>query len=305
MKQPDCLISVIICTYNRANRLDMLFEALIKLRSENNASTEFIFVDNNSSDNTQQKIESFAQLLSFPVRCLHENKKGSSAARNKGIFAASGEIIAFLDDDCFPDPDWLVNLQDYFSQQDVDVAGGKVLLFDPLDLPISIRTCDSEVCVEDISQVLGTIPGCNMAFRRHALDEVGVFDEDLGAGLPLAAEDVDLLYRAFRSGFSLRYTPVFCVYHNHGRRTERDAYLLNRSYVKGRGGFYAKYILHGDWAIAKRAYWEIFGLCRNAIKGVSRRNSKSYVLDIAFLTRGFSLVLWNIVIKNKHSLERR
>ncbi len=301
MKTVSYYISVVICTFNRSNRLEILFEAIRGLQNHDAFRTEFIFVDNNSTDDTRAKIESFKESIRFSTSYLIEKKRGSSAARNAGIRKASGSVIAFLDDDCLPDSQWLANIAEYFSNEDIDVAGGKVLLYNPLDLPLSIRTSDKETRLEAVDQLFGTIPGCNMAFRRHVLEKIGLFDEDLGAGLPLAAEDVDLIYRALRNGYRLRYTPKFCVYHDHGRRTLIDADLLNRSYLRGRGGVYAKYSLAKDWKIARSAYWEITGLFRQAFrKTIKGESPLEGFKEIIYILQGFSLVSWRVFIRKKH-----
>ncbi len=293
MKRDGILLSVVICTYNRGDRLGILFDALRRLRTDGTFNTELIFIDNNSSDSTKSEILGFVESVAFPVDYIFEKKRGSSAARNAGIRAASGSVIAVLDDDCLPDPDWLINIARYFARPDVDVAGGRVLLHNPLDLPMSIRTSENDVSLERLDQLFGTIPGCNMAFRRNVLESIGLFDEEIGAGLPLAGEDVDLIYRALRKGYKLRYTPTFCVYHNHGRRTPLDASSLNRSYVRGRGGIYAKYILQKDWKMARMAYWEMRTLFRQAArKLIGGQGPAQDLRDLLYLVQGFSVVAW-------------
>lgn len=304
MKPEIYYISVVICTFNRSNRLEILFDAIRRLKNNATFRTEFIFVDNNSTDDTKEKIEAFKESTIFSISYLIEKKRGSSAARNTGIREASGSVIVFLDDDCLPDSDWLENIAEYFLNQNIDVAGGKVLLYNPLDLPISIRTSNNETQLESVNQLFGTIPGCNMAFRRDVLEKIGLFDEDLGAGLPLAAEDVDLIYRAFRGGYCLKYTPQFCVFHNHGRQTIRDANLLNRSYLRGRGGMYAKYSLAKDWQIAKSAYWEITSLSRQAFKKtINCESPLEQFKEIIYLLQGFLLVSWRVFVSKKHLVQ--
>lgn len=288
-------ISIIICTYNRANHLDRLFESLQNLHTRDEYCAEIIFIDNNSTDDTKEKIKLLSASLKFDTKYLFEEKQGSSAAKNKGIKNSRGSIVTILDDDCLPNEDWLNNIWDYFFENTVDIAGGKVLLFNPIDLPISIRTSDEEKTLDKPSQLFGTIPGCNVAFRRNVLEKIGLFDERIGAGLPLAGEDVDLIYRALKEGFLLCYTPRFFVYHNHGRRTSNDAEKLNRSYVRGRGGFYAKHILKKDKKITKLAYWEVRGsLIRALGKIVKFKNPINELTDILYLIQGFIFFTRNL-----------
>ena len=104
---PTPQISVIICTYNRAVLLD---RALMAFRDQKNPpSTEIIVVDNNSNDDTAERVRRCTEVLRpvVPVIYVFEPKQGLSRARNAGIAAARGDILAFLDDDAIPSPNWL------------------------------------------------------------------------------------------------------------------------------------------------------------------------------------------------------
>lgn len=299
MKSALVDISIIVCTYNRAALLDGLFKSLNNLKTRDDYTAEILFINNNSTDTTEIKIKSLSQSLKINNKYLFETKQGSSAAKNTGIRNSRGSIIVVLDDDCLPDENWLNNIWDYFAKTPVDVAGGKVLLCNPLDLPISIRTSEEETLLDNPSQLFGTIPGCNVAFRRNVLEKIGLFDERIGAGLPLAGEDVDLIYRALKEGYLLRYTPRFFVYHNHGRRTDGDAEKLNRAYVRGRGGLYAKYIFEGDKTMTKLAYWEIRGGLSMALKKTTKtKNPARELKDILYLIQGF--IFFSRKLKTKY-----
>ena len=82
-----------------------------------------------------------------------------------------------------------------------------------------------------------------MFFTRRVLDEVGEFDTKFGAGTKIASgEDTDFLYRAYKQGFKILYSPEVLLYHNHGRKTEAQARSSSRGYALGRGAFYCKHI---------------------------------------------------------------
>ena len=89
----------------------------------------------------------------------------------------------------------------------------------------------------------GAVQGANMAFRRAVLERIRGFDEQLGAGTRFPCEDIDAVAAVLWAGIPGVYDPRPVVYHDHGRKTEREAAELMRSYDEGRGAYYAKYIL--------------------------------------------------------------
>jgi GT2 family glycosyltransferase len=108
--------------------------------------------------------------------------------------------------------------------------------------------------------------GCNMAFSKNVFETVGAFDPLLGKGTSLgSAEDLDLLYRAFKRGLKMVYSPDVVVFHAHGRSNPDSIQRVNDEYAKGRGGFYWKHIVRGDLGIAKRAGREIFELSQASL----------------------------------------
>jgi GT2 family glycosyltransferase len=120
------------------------------------------------------------------------------------------------------------------------------------------------------TDVVSSIIGCNMAVRRELLMGVGDFDPLLspGSGKDAGSEDADFVYRAFRKGIGIEYDPDVLVLHNHGRRSTTQVQNINRSYVRGRGSFYAKHILKGDIVALKMAYWELSPIFGKVLKGL-------------------------------------
>jgi glycosyltransferase involved in cell wall biosynthesis len=295
-------ISVIVCTYNRADRLPAAFAGLRRLRVPPGLGWELIVVDNRSTDGTRAAIEEEARRGALPLRYVHESRPGLGAARNGGLAAAQGELIAFTDDDCYPEPDWLEAIAAIFGDPTIAYAGGRVTLHDPRDLPLSIRLGERACDVSSLEQVFGTVPGCNMAFRRSVVEAIGSFDPDLGAGLPMAAEDTDFLYRAQRAGLRVRYDPRMAVAHDHGRRTAEAVARLNRSYVMGRGGLYAKHALAGDTAMLRAGYWELRAVLRQALGGADAAARGSARTDAGLLLRGAARMTLQRLLFRRHRL---
>jgi GT2 family glycosyltransferase len=208
---------------------------------DENGSTlfEVLVVDNAPSDErTHEVVESRPT-----VRYVREPKPGLDFARNRAVQDATGEILAFLDDDVTVDHGWLDGLREAWSENP-DAAA-----FTGLVLPYELET-DAQVLFEQgggfrrgfekirYGQMLPGNPlhpcgagifgaGCNMAFRREILLKLGGFDDALDTGAPLpGGGDLDIFYRVIRAGYPLVYEPRYLVFHQHRRETEK----LRRQY---------------------------------------------------------------------------
>ena len=258
------MISIIICTYNRSDKLKNLLKSFQNMHDSGETLWELIVVDNNSTDDTKHVADEFSRIFSTNFRYFTERKQGAAYARNKGFENSIGEIIAVIDDDCIVDDAWLSALAREFASDSVlSVLGGRVELYDGKAKPVSIRPSRTREVFDSPDQLFSLIPGCNMAFRREVYERVGGFDTWFGPGARIPpAEDVDFIYRAYKAGFKILYSPDVLVYHDHGRNTDAAVRQVKRGYVIGRGAFYCKYIFAGDRAILKCAYWEVNDLIR-------------------------------------------
>lgn len=100
--------------------------------------------------------------------------------------------------------------------------------------------------------------GCNMIIGRPVFERVGLFDVRLGAGTALrSAEDIDLLYRAFKAGVPISYDPDLVVFHHHGRTSLAEVDKLMHDYVVGYGAFAMKHLLDGDLGPTKDCWWKL------------------------------------------------
>lgn len=264
------MLSVIVCTWNRASQLAPCLRKFTELQSPQK-DWELLVVDNNSSDNTQEVVRKFAAHAPFQVKYVFESRQGLSHARNRGIAEACHSIVAFTDDDCLVDRLWANTILHEFSDDEsLAVLGGRVERGGPDGLPIGTRTFSDRIQVLSFEQLFSRMIGCNMAFSKRVFDTVGSFDPLLGKGTSLgSAEDLDLLYRALKKGLKIVYSPDVVVIHAHGRSTLDAIQQVTDEYTKGRGGFYWKHIIRGDLRIAKRAGQEIFDLSRASV--TSRR----------------------------------
>jgi GT2 family glycosyltransferase len=248
-------ITLVICTRDRARRLADALPHLARLRAE--ANCEIVFVNNGSSDTTREILAAFVESSGLDTRVVDEPRVGLSVARNTGWRHAAGEVIAFTDDDCYPRPDYVEQLRICFGEAELSYLGGRVLLFDHNDYPITIKVSEVREELPPRSFLpAGVVHGANLAMRREVLEIVGGFDERFGTGSSLeSAEDIDLVARASAAGFRGAYDPRPVVFHHHRRSKGEDVRRLMAIYDIGRGAFYAKAVL--DRRMRSSYFWPV------------------------------------------------
>lgn len=248
--------SVVICTRNRAYMLDRLLSYWSEV--ESSALEELIFVDNGSMDNTWSKLEIFQRSSLLTVKLAYEQLSGLSRARNCGLRLVQGEFVIFSDDDCYPEYGYVRNVVEIFENRpDIGFLGGRVLLYDSRDLPITIKNSTVRVEIPECSLIKpGVIHGANFAIRKSVCSKVGFFDNLFGAGGKLeSAEDTEYMAKASWAGYKGMFTPEPVVYHHHGRRSRKEARRLTRGYSIGRGAYFTKYIIKRSTRNIYLKYW--------------------------------------------------
>ncbi len=206
-------ISVVVASYNGGRTLPACLQSLSHVNYPN---YEVILVDDGSTDDTAQIAAQFPH-----VRTIHQPNLGLSAARNTGIHAATGEIVAFTDSDCKVDEDWLYYIISDLLKTDACAIGGHNFP-PPEDDWIAGAVALSpggpaHVMLND--REAEHIPGCNMAFWKWALDEINGFDVIYRA----AGDDVDVCWRLLQRGYKIAFSHAGFVWHY--RRNTARAYL--------------------------------------------------------------------------------
>ncbi|MCM8789025.1 MAG: glycosyltransferase [Candidatus Omnitrophica bacterium] len=238
-------ISLIICSKNRADSLKRCLDAIDGL-TVNDANGEVVLVDNGSTDATRMVMESFSSSSPFQVKIVSEPNQGLGRARNAGINVATGEILAFTDDDCYLEKDYLTIVVNSFKKGLFQYCGGRILLYDPSDSPYGCNFQDKFELIPPFSFLpAGKIQGANLSIKRKIVDSIGGFDPDLGAGTRFRCEDIDFCAKASMNGYTGAHLPELVIYHHHRRKPGINIEHLKRENDFARGAYYMKYILQG------------------------------------------------------------
>jgi glycosyltransferase involved in cell wall biosynthesis len=211
------MVTVVVACYNGGQTLQDCLESLTRL---NYPSYQVIVVDDGSTDIMPQVASRYKGF-----RLIRQEHKGLSVARNTGLFAAAGDIVAFTDADCQADEDWLFYLVgDLLKGSFVGVGGPNFLPPDDSAAAAAVMASPggpAHVMLTD--RVAEHIPGCNMAFYKWALLEIGAFDPIFHQ----AGDDVDICWRLQERGFRIVFSPSGFVWHH--RRSTVAAYLRQQS----------------------------------------------------------------------------
>lgn len=225
------LFSVVIPTRNRPGCLERCLEALSKLDYPSDGF-EVVVVDDGSEPPADGTSTGKA-LGSLDVRFHRQDSSGPATARNLGVSMARGRYVAFVDDDCLPDRDWLRALEASVRDRHDVCVGGLVIN----DLPENLYSTASQLLVDYLYEVYDSSESrffCsnNMCVSATDFLEVGGFDT--GFALP-AGEDRDLCCRWLEAGKALIYDPKAIVRHAHSL-TMRG--FSRQHYSYGRGAYY-------------------------------------------------------------------
>ena len=254
--------SIIVCTRNRAASIGEMFDAFAKLEP---GGTEIVVVDSSTGDD-KLRTEKLARAAG--VKYVEEPRRGLSLARNTGLTVATGDIIAFTDDDCVPAKDWLAQKLKIFSDPTVWAVTGRVVqhssagacdLFEEVagqdlgserreftkkNLQFGLGMFFSNVAKIFAKHMKSAAPGpwsighgSSMAFRREVFTQLGKFDERLGGGAPLrSCDDTEMFYRVLMAGHRIVYEPAALVRHKHGL-DNHDVFTTRYGYSYGGAAF--------------------------------------------------------------------
>lgn len=223
-------VSVIVPVKNSARTVRDLMESLMRLDYDRD-KLEIIVVDGKSSDETRKIVSE------YPVLLVDEEGRGLNAARNTGVKWSAGQILAYTDGDCVVPPEWAKSIAKNFRDPSVSFVGGPVegyyndnfisTYMDETFFPVKpgFRWRREETQLS----LLNFPAGCNMAFRRQALEKINYFDERINHGF----DDLDPVEKLGSRGFKIVLDPEVTVYHQHRTRLKE---MLKQHFNYGRGG---------------------------------------------------------------------
>jgi len=304
-------ISVVIATYNRA---PLLAECLHHLsRQHFEPDDDVIVVDNGSTDDTAQVIDDAQALFAVPLRHLTETSPGKSRAIAAALEIATGDVLAFTDDDVDVDATWMDTIRCVMSTPGIALAGGPVTprwetspprwlraavdQYGRLAAPLGLLSYGSE------SFPLGprTVLGANLIVRAEVLRKLGGYAPHLGKlrGTLLSGEDHELCMRVQNAGFRAVYWPALTVTHWVPSERMRVGYSLSWFYWSG--------ITHATLDADERPARSVFGVPRHFVKRILTSGAASIgaalrghsarmmdnIIDIAFVA-GYMARRWGM-----------
>jgi GT2 family glycosyltransferase len=225
----------------------MLADTVASILRGNRLPTELVIIDQSDTRNTT--LELMPAVPGCEMRYLWTHLVGLGRARNAGIAAARYEILAFIDDDMWVPADWYEKLISAISaSSDRNIVTGQVLAAEP-EITGGFApslTADTKPAVYEGRGCWDILFTGNMAISREVVEQVGLFDDELGAGAKFpSAEDNDYCFRLLEAGYRIYYVPGAIVYHR-SWRPKRDYLPLRWRYGLGQGAFYAKYVSFRD-----------------------------------------------------------
>ena len=294
-------VTIAICTRNRPAEVT---GALRSLADQVHAPHEILIIDNGC----QREVRDLATDVLADARYIPERSPGLSMARNRALFEAGGDVIAFIDDDAEADPYWLKSIAQCLAvfpkaaavtgltvpleletkaQQLFEANGGYARGFERHVFPCyRLSRIGLKLPLIAAAAEIGT--GCNMAFRCASLKELNGFDEILGPGPSQTggADEIDIFYRLMRAGYDLVYEPCAIVRHRH-RRDEAQLLSQMKGHQRGFTTYLVKTIgTERSWARVQATLFLIWRLAKAILRifpglfGLSKL-PLTYLLQIA------------------------
>ena len=291
MTQPPT-VSVVVCAYTEERWADLV-AAIDSCRAQTYAPLETVVV----VDHNAELLERLRRERPDVVAVVNDEQPGLSGARNSGVRAARGEIVAFIDDDAVAAPDWLEFLVDAYADPAVIGVGGRIEPVWPDRRPAGLPPefdwvvgCTYRGLPTERSAVRNMI-GANMSLRSGVLATVGGFRSDLGriGNRPLGCEETELCIRAQQNlpGAVILYEPRARVHHRVTPERMRWRYFHSRCYAEGLSkAVVAARAGNGDGLSSERDY-ALRTLPRGVLRGVSEAVRGR---DLAGMVRGLAIV---------------
>lgn len=297
--------TVAICTRNRTEDLKRCLDALMQLPND---GQEIMVIDNCPSDNTTKEL-----VETYPsVKYVLEPRPGLDIARNAALREASGDIVAFTDDDAVPDVNWLRALIKNFNDTQVMCVTGMTM---PLELETEAQEAFERYspfgkgfkrkvysAAKDHPLNTGQVgAGANMAFRKTVVQEVGWFDEALDAGTPTeSGGDHEFFARILLSGYHIVYEPDALSWHRH-RRTWKETKKAIRGYGIGVYAFWTRLLfVEKQPGILRFPFaWFMYDQLPGAVRSLFKRPGSQPLHLVLAELRGCALGPWKYYLSRQ------
>ena len=238
------MLTAIICTYNRAKYIGNLLDSIAANDLEK-SEYEIVLVDNNCTDNTREICDTFAEShKAVQFRYTQESEQGLSAARNRGIKEAKGDVLVYIDDDALVDTWYLRTIAEYMSAHpEISAIGGKILPLYETEEPewMSPYTKTLLTAWMDFGDEIRPFPkgkfpgGGNSAYRTEVFEKVGLFNTELGrkGDSLMGAEEKDIYDKMNVRGMQYMYVPAMTLHHIIPQRKLEKDYFDKWTYQIG------------------------------------------------------------------------
>jgi glycosyltransferase involved in cell wall biosynthesis len=262
MSERSFSLSIVIPTKDRLQILSELLASIEKLAGLDRIRPEIIVADNGSRDGTFEHVEAVAKKYPVPLRVIKVPRGGKSAAANEAAQAASGEALAFLDDDVVVEQSWLKAIEEYLRDAGHRIGQGAIRLRPP-------ESDDPEI--QKLVERYRTIP-C----LEHKPEVAGLRSLNGGPGASGTSEDVDLARRLLRSGAAIGYAPDAIAYHRVERSRLTEEYFKASHLRQGRSRFLIRQrglveiLFNLSRAWAQYAFFSLFGNERKRYRSKGR-----------------------------------
>jgi glucosyl-dolichyl phosphate glucuronosyltransferase len=286
-------LEVVICTYNNAAMLDGVLSTLACQRPVERARWTCLVVDNNCTDDTPNVIAHHVLAGAIPnLRSIREPKQGLTAARLRGVRSTTAQWIAFVDDDCFLQSDWVSQAIAFAaSHPGVGAFGGRVILdweAEPPPYVLAYSYCFAEQNHGNFQQQVTFLAGAGFVVNRLALSASGWIDAPLLAdriGEKLVSGgDVEIALRIAGIGRELWYVPLCVLNHRIPARRFSPRYLININRNLGISQALADALVSAD-PISSWFFESIFKVAKQTL-GLAR-----VTLDVARKRKAFVEIL--------------